>query len=119
MLETLNTIACAALLVLTFPVAVAMNNSGHWPQRVTLGMVVVMLGLQVVSPFYEWLPPPNAIQAIFNVLLSLVVFSARAEIMALVRVTVGKPPEVTHQLRRAQDISEAQLSRAHGKGIEQ
>lgn len=120
MLEFMNAAACAVLLFLTFPVAVAMHHSGYWPQRLAFVAVVVLLGLQVVAPVYSWLPEPNWMQAVFNLILLSVVICARSQIMALVRITVGEAAsKSTHSLRRAEDLSMAQYSRVHGKGTEQ
>lgn len=117
MLDWINAAACLVLMGLTFPIAFEMRNDGHWPQRVTLGIVLVLLGLQVIQPIsQDWLQEPSRIQTAFNVVLVLVVLSARKSIMALVRLTVGCTETPVHPYRRVSDISMAQMSRVHGKG---
>jgi hypothetical protein len=119
MLETLNATVCVILMVLLAPVAITMNHAGHWPQRLAFIVVALIFSLQVVQPlFTEWLAAPTWLQTAFNVVVMLVVLSARREIMAVVRLSVGKrPPEMEgHPLRRADDMPADFLSQVHGRG---
>lgn len=121
MLDWINALACFVLMLLTAPIAVVMRNDGNWPHRLTLAFVLVLFGLQAVQPISsEWISEPTRIQMLFNVVLLCVVISARSELMALVRLTVGKPPEAAqNKHRRVSDITAAQMAQVHGKGIEQ
>lgn len=116
MLEWVNAAACFVLICLTVPIARVMNPDGHWPQRLTLLFVLVLLALQVVQPVSrDWVADPSRIQMLFNVVLMVIVLSARREIMALVRLSVGKPADETpHVYRRASDITAAQMSQIQG-----
>ncbi len=113
MLDALNCMACGVLLFLTFPVAAAMNHSGYWAQRITLWFVVIILGAEVIAPFSEIVPNATWTQAVFNLLLMLVVLSARRQIMALVRATVG---EEAFAATQPAEIRESLLHHVHGRG---
>jgi hypothetical protein len=119
MLDLLNAAACLVLLVLMAPIAKAMHHSHYWGQRTAFTIFVVVLGLQVAGPIYDWLPEANYLQTIFNLIGVAVVISARQQIMKIVRLTVGAPIVEGHPLRRASDIEDgSQLARVRGRGTE-
>lgn len=107
MYDLLNAFVCAALLIGCFPVAVVMKSSGVWLARITLCVIAVTLGLQVLAPFFPWLPSASWLQACFNLLLGMAVLLARREIMAMVRARIGCRPNESHYFRRAEDAATA------------
>ncbi len=118
MLELVNALTCGMLMLLLYPVAVVMNNAGHWPQRLALIFAAIVMGLQAVAPaFSSWLPSANPLQVVFNVVMAFGALVSRREIMMLVRLTVGAPPDAAaacHPHRRASDLSEKMMSHVNG-----
>ncbi len=119
MLDVVNALCCVLLMALLSPVAVAMHHTGYKTQRMAFIAVTVILTLEVVAPVFDtWLPAANLLQTIFNVTAMAIALLARREIMAVVRLSIGKPPyEVkTHPLRRVQDMPAEFLDQIHGRG---
>lgn len=117
MLDALNAVICLVLMCLLAPVSIAMRSDGHWPERLAFVSVCVMLGLQVLGPmFNDWIPEANGLQLAFNFVLLLVIISARHEIMAVVKLTVGRAPQDTGERRRAQDLPPEFMAHVHGRG---
>lgn len=102
--EYVNAVTCAVMLALCFPVSVAMNHRGLWLHRIVFAGVATALGAQVVAPWYEWLPNPNWLQTVCNVVLICVIVLCRREAMQMVRMRIGHAP-ATHPMRRADDRS--------------
>lgn len=120
MVEVLNAVVCLLLMFLLAPVSVVMRNDGYWPQRAAFTAVAFILALQVAGPIFDdWLPAASGLQAAFNVVLLMVVINARREIMAMVRMTLGRHPMDSGERRRAADISSEMLHRVHGRGKHQ
>lgn len=119
MLDLINSLACLVLLVLMAPVAKTMHHSHYWGQRIAFTIFVVVLGLQVAGPIYDWLPEANYLQTLFNLIAVAVVISARTEIMKFVRLTIGTAVVAGHPTRRATDIEDSgQLAGVRGRGRE-
>lgn len=117
MLDLVNALTCGMLMLLLYPVAIVMNHAGHWPQRLALIFASVVMGLQAVAPVFEWLPSANSLQVVFNVVMAFGILVSRREIMMLVRLTVGAPPDersACHPKRRMSDLSEEMMGRANG-----
>lgn len=122
MFDWINAAACAVLLVLTFPIAVAMSHSGFWFQRILFAVVVAVLGLQAYGPLEtDWLPPADWPQTLLNVSLMFIVLTGRKHIMTVIRATLGDEP-ADHPVRRKADfkpprpLDESQMARARGAG---
>jgi hypothetical protein len=115
MIDTLNSVACLVLMLLTFPVAKAMHHRGFWAQRIGLWIIVAMLAIEVCAPMWEGMPRATWFQTVFNVMLAGVAYRARYQIMAAVRLTMGKDAvETKHPLRRAEDLEEVALVAVRG-----
>ena len=121
MLDYTNAFACLALLVLLAPVAKSFYHSHYFGQRIAFAVVVIVLGLQIAAPLFDFdgLPEANFLQVVFNLVMLIVVLASRREIMKLVRESVVAPIAEGHPLRRATDIEDAsQLAGVRGRGRE-
>lgn len=119
MLDLLNSMTCTMLMVMLYPVAVVMHHAGYWPHRLALIFTAIVMGLQALAPvFGDFLPDPNSLQVVFNFVLAAIVLLSRREIMVIVRLTVGMPPEDSdvHPMRRVSDIPPEMLARVNGRG---
>lgn len=121
MLDLVNAFACSVMMLLLYPIAIVMHHAGYWPHRLALIAIGLIMALQTVAPAYgDFLPDANVLQVVFNLVLAVVVVLSRREIMVIVRLTVGMPPEdpdsTSHPMRRVSDIPAEMLSRVSGRG---
>lgn len=117
--DLINSAACLALLVLTWPVANAMHHRGFWTQRIGLWIIVFALGIQACGPLFDWVPPANPVSSIFMLMLAGVVIRQRNQIMAAVRLSVGEvAADSAHPMRRMEDLETLGLMTVRGRGVD-
>jgi hypothetical protein len=119
MLDWLNGIACLVLMGLMAPIAKTFNHHRYWGQRIAFTAIVILLGLQVAAPIFEYwfLPEANYLQTLFNLIAIGVVLTAKKEIMQAVRSSVGTPLGPESWIRRASDKSPRDMDNRHLAGI--
>jgi len=119
MLDVMNAIACAIMLMLTLPIAVVMSHRGFWLERIVFSCIVLELAVETVGPFSDFVPPANWLQTISNLVVLCIALLWRREAMMIVRWRVGPvEEEQNHPTRRASDLSMHNASHASG-GIAQ
>jgi len=119
-LDYMNAMACAVLLVLVWPVANAMHNRGFWLQRIGLWLIAFSLGLQVCAPFFDFIPDATPLGSVFMTILAVVAVRHRHQVMAVVRLAVGEiAADSEHPMRRVEDLQTSQLMAVRGRGAQQ
>lgn len=109
MIDAVNVIACAVMLVFAAVVAIEMPHRGMWARRLTLWAVAVGLACQIAAPWSGGaLPPVTWASSMLHALLAVVMLAWRAELLALLRAKIGavSPDLSPRQLRRTTDWAE-------------
>lgn len=114
MFDLLNALVCAAMLIFSFPVAAAMSHRGVWIFRLVFIVGVVMIGAQMASPIFDFLPKASWLQAGFNLMILIAGLLSREEAMTLVRVKAGPQPAQDSFIAKAQELETGVLSRVVG-----
>lgn len=105
-IEYMNSAACLLMLGYMLVVAVIMPPRGAWLKRMGVWLLTVMLGLQVITPMVDWLPPVSWCTGIFHIALSVLLAAWRKEALALVRAKFGSTAEGVRHMRRGSDWGE-------------
>lgn len=122
MLEYLNTVACAVLLLYCIPVANAVSVR-HRPATAGVFMLVVIcFALQIAYPFTELVPPIPWPATMLNVIAAIGLTAWRKDAWALVRAHLDVPDAQVHPLRRASDfgireLTQIEAMQIRGRGI--
>lgn len=100
--ELVNALACAVLMVGLFSVAVLV---ARWHHKLAVIVLSCVLGMQVIDPIARWLPSVSWSTGVANVTLALLAVLWRRELWALVRFKLGHAPRPG--MRRPADFEQS------------
>lgn len=117
MLECLNTIACAVLMLYCVPVATAVSIRRRPTTAVVFLTIVVCFALQVAYPFTNLVPPIPWPATMLNVVAAIGITAWRKDAWALIRSHLGVTEMTVHPLRRVSDFSPRPLSQSEAARV--
>lgn len=116
MLDVVNALACSVVFGYCFIASSLMPGRGMWGRRAILWGVTVTVGLGMLAPVSDWLPPPAWQDVAMNLCLAVALIAWRREAMAFIRCKFAAPPDPALRRRTTDwaELTEGQAANVTG-----